>query len=241
MKHLNLILLVIIILILGWSQFKPRESDHSAQNLIALNDTIREFRDQWNQYVSERSSYVTGKDIEELQKWNRELYDELKKEMGDVKSLTRSRIVVVRTDTIWKTRSERINDSTWVLTYNNRYEDSSLTQKIELKSKIRTDGTHVNMLETNMVQNETQLKIKLVHTVENDTVKVKASSLSPFIKFSELDAYTMIPVHPKENRFIVGPYVGIGIGKGGFQPQIGLGVTYNLNRTVSPLINRLKK
>lgn len=234
------IILVLIILLLGFGMYKMHVSQKQTEQLIkqnglALRDSIKTFQNKFEEFRSEKSSYITTSDLESLKEWNKDLYKDVKNEIGEVKSLTNTKVVINRIDTVYKNKIEKVTDSTYKLNYINTFTDSGYTQLLELQSLLKSDSTGLEILESKLIENMISLDLKIVHKIKDDTVVVSASSLSPYVKFNELEGYTKIDIsnYKKQPKFIFGPQIGVYPNLNSpvyVSPYIGLGITYNVNR-----------
>ena len=209
------------------------------QNQRALNDTIRKVKNKAGEIESVKSSFLAK--MEDLEKLNRELYEESKKEIGNLKSLIKTQVVVQTEPISVSNDLVRYPDGrTYGLSFENTLADSGMTWKIRGESKFKmTDGI-IYPGSTDITENKMSLRLTLGFKETDKNYEVFAKSLSPNVEFDKLDGVMLIP---KKNDPILCPPAkkkrfGIGLSAGGgltsrngnvmLTPYVGFGINYNI-------------
>jgi hypothetical protein len=210
----------------------------NAQNIRALNDSVRYMKNRAGELEAVKSSFVTK--VEDLEKLNNDLYSELKKEIGTVKSLVKAGVGVDRGEITISNDLVRYPDGkTYGLTFKDTYADSALVWNLRGESKFKLDNNTIFSSTTTIFENNMKVKLVMGFKENKDNYEVWARSGSPLVKFNDLDGVILIPKKPdlttpvaKKKRFGIGPQIGFGIGsdlRGNMKigPFIGIGLSYD--------------
>ena len=224
-----------------------RNQDIHDQNLRALNDTITLVRNKAGDLVAEKSSFVST--IEDLEKANKDLYDETQKEIGRLNSIIKSNVTASTGGFVVSNELKRYPDgNTYGLLFEKSSVDSTLKWTVEGESRFKLTGQNLEAGETEIFKNEMNLSIVLgFKKQDNGDYKVFARSASPNVTFDSLSGVLIIPkpdeVDPiftpgitkeKNKKFGVGVQLGYGalfdfknqrLSSG---PYFGLGISYNI-------------
>lgn len=244
--QLTLLVVVILLWIKGCNDLKDsknelkKQSEIADQNYRALNDSLTHVKNKAGELEATKSAFISK--LEELKKINKDLYDEAKKENGELRSLIKGALSIKSNDIVISNSLKSYPDNkTFGLLFEKYKNDSGMTWSIKGESRFKLENNTIFPGETEIFNNETKVKLVLGFTTEkNGDYKVFARSGSPYVKFDDLDGVLIIPKKPdpilspdkKKTRFSLGFNVGYGITTFNRQvylgPYIGLGVTYNL-------------
>ena len=223
---------------------RQTQQDKGIDNYNALKDSIDvEFSRRLKAWEFSKENLLLEK-ISDLEKYNKDLYDQIKKIKGDV-------IAAVNTNAQANLGGiSATNDLTVInpltnhygLNFKTNYADKGFEQKLVGTSRFYVSQDVVNnkwiispdvtVIDTNL----TSIKITYGFKQLNDKYHVFAISQSPKVKLTELDGSffldkqpTLVPQKPK--KWGVGPYFGFGMNTGtnnvmGF--SVGVAVHYDL-------------
>jgi hypothetical protein len=210
------------------------------QNMRAKNDTIRIVKNKAGELESVKSSYVSK--LSDLEKINKDLYAEIKKEKGTTRAVIKSYVSVSSGDIVISNELKRYSDGiTYGLEFADEKIDSGMTWHIKGVSKFQFDKLEIIPGTTEIFENQMKLKIVLgFTTAKNGDYQVFARSASPNVKFDELDGVLIIPKKnddvlcppAKKKRFGLGVQIGYGaniVNKQVFiGPNLSFGISYNI-------------
>lgn len=205
------------------------------QNMSALGDTIKvEFNKKLKALEFSKQSFVVEK-FSELERYNKQLYDQLNKVKGDIMNAIDSKVNVDVGKLVLGNKLEILNKDSgyYGLRFKNKYSDPGFTQIISGSSKfyvnldeklkswtIRPDSTTIDT-------NKMSLKITYGTRQKDKGYEVFAVSASPLVSFDELTGAYFIEnqIKPviKPKRWAIGPYIGAGIVTdiNGSNPRLG--------------------
>ena len=256
LPNLNQILIVSLVIITllflrqcNQTQSLKDEARISAQNALALTDSVRTITNKWGEEIHLKNVLVASE--KELKDLNRELYEDVKKLEGKVK-IAQSATAVIKTEPIYLINTvtkypDGVNRLTWSFdtTYN---ENNSKLIKGYTQFKIDTIG---NILDRGTVITNDEMRIKLMTglTELDGSYQIFVKTDYPGIKFDNiegaiLDKKIFNKASTNESSWVFGPYIGAGFG---FNPRtmtvgpnvsIGLGLTFNVNKQVKRLFGK---
>jgi len=241
-QYINIIMVVIIVilsllLIRGCQNIKneKNEKDRYANNIEALNDTIREYKNRNGEKSFEKMMTVMTKD--ELKKYNRPLYDKIVNEDGKVKTIIETRIEYIDTGSTI-TKIAQLDSNKYSANFDYISLDSSITIKGHSRfyADIKKDslGKHkVKITPDTTFFDETKVSFDLtIGTKETDgkiTVFVTPSSNN--ITISKINGAEIYIPKKKDKKFSINMSVGYGAtsqgGKINASPAIIFGLGYN--------------
>ena len=201
------------------------QQKQDAQNLEALKDSINViFNKKLDAWEFSKENYVVKK-LSELEKYNKDLADELKKVKGDVIAAIKTQVQGDLGGIQATTKLDIIDANTnyYGLKFKSEYKDEGFEQKITGTSKFHVIPDEVtkkwtiepdlitvldtNLISINMTYGFKDLKDKYQVFATTKSNKVKVTGLEGGIFLDKL------PPLPKEKpkKWGIGPYVGYGI------------------------------
>ena len=215
-------MVVIFLLLAGLSTAVStcsRAKKQSRNNIEALKDTIKYFKDKNGNLVATKLAFES--DIKTLKLLNEDLYKEIEdlKLKGSVSNIVYvgGTVEYEPQDTAYIVLHDTISRGfTHDFAFNNEY------RTLEGNVKYRNDTVGVNILKDEM---------KFDYTVAMDKDNhIYIKSTNPYVKYSEISGYTV----PKERRkrWSLGPSVNVGygyniVGKQGAGLNVSVGVSLN--------------
>lgn len=250
-KRSNILLVALIIAALMWyrtaqdkraiKQEAEKQLLIHEQNVRALNDTIRLEKTKSGEIEAVKSSFVSK--LEDLEKLNRDLYAEVKNEVGKVKGLIKGMAVADAGEVVMSNQLVKYPDGkTFGLSFQDAKADTGFAWTIKGESKFSYENGIIYPGQTTISENQMKLRIIMGFKESKDgNYEVFARSGSEHVVFDKLDGVLIIPKKAdplltpttKRKKFGLGPQVGFGIGsdltgKLKVGPYIGFGVTYNI-------------
>lgn len=195
--------------------------DNYKQNKRALTDSIEYAKTKNGELEASKSVLVA--DNKTLKELNKNLSDELKKEKGTVVYINQTETVISH-DTIYM--SSGINDGKFHFAYDTVYSEGN-EQHIAIDGEV--DSSSVNAAIT---KNEIGVSLITGLKREDGVVKIFVRSDYPGFNVTKLEGAVVQQddeiFKAKEKHFIIGPQIGVGVGRGGITPYIGAGLTYKI-------------
>jgi hypothetical protein len=206
-----------------------RQDAISDQNIIALNDSIKYEKQKNGSLQASIASYIASK--KELEELNKELYDLVEAQEGDVISLTDA-IIQLRQDSVWfqnhiKDLEKKIEDlvkideNTYAAPWTLRYQYDSLnfdsfSGRTYIKI-INKDPLELAHMDTELTNRLTQINLIWGQKVENGVLRVFVQSNYPGFTVAQLQGVMIDPAdwpdifkQPKRHWF-QGVSLGVGI------------------------------
>jgi len=206
------------------------------QNRRALTDSLRNEKNKAGDIESVKSAFVSK--VQDLEKLNKDLYDEVKREMGNVKSLIKAQATIDRGGLTLSNELVRYPDNvTYGLKFKDTYVDSSMFWSVSGESKFKLENNIIYPGKTDITENRIRVGLVMGFTETDNTYTVFARSSSPLVKFNELDGVLLIPKRqditmppcPRKKRFGLGPSLGYGFTQDlRLSPYVGFSLSYNL-------------
>jgi len=185
-------------------------------NYDALNGEVKTLKTKNGEL--EYSKTILYTDIEGLEKLNKDLYDELKKEKGNVKVITDIETVIEYVPVTVPNTINNYGFGNYGLAFTSTYRDSGLYSRIEGVSKFRLIDNALMADSTSITKNELEIDVIYGMRELDDKIEVFARSASPLISFKEIQgAYimskgnTLLPDDKpiaKPVKWILGPQIG---------------------------------
>ncbi len=241
----NILIIILILLLVGFGYGVTRMSSLknqlaiSEQNNKALSDSVRVNKNKIGDLEFSKNILVAEKN--ELASLNQDLANELDKEKGKVRELTKIVGSINNTDTVYIENTLIVYaDGTHGLQWeHDTIYDEENSRHLAGISKFIVDSTGaITPLETEITKDVINFNIVTGLREKDGNIEVFARSDYPNFEVSELNSVIIDPKkHPVLKKFTrpkrigIGPYLGVGVGSS-FKPelQIGLGVQYSIIR-----------
>lgn len=209
-------------------------------NLKALNDTLKVYFDEvLNATISEKTAYIIN-DINELKKYNEELFDEFKNVKGLIAGFKGEMNVKLsnidnKLDGI--IHEDPTDESYRELPWHFNYSDEGFKYNVNGFSSFRLIDCEIIDPRSRLVSSDFSIDVKYSLTETSDGYKVSAYTSSPLVSFNNIDGIVNInktKVDCFKPKWSIGPSIGFGlntdmVGKDSrFGWYIGIGVTYSI-------------
>lgn len=209
------------------------------QNVRALNDTIRIVTNRAGELEATKSSFIAT--VEELKKLNADLYAEVQKEIGDVKSLIKAGVTVDNPITVSNELADYGNGS-YGLKFEKLVDTDTMFSHIKGVSRFSINNNVIMPGTTEITTNKTKFNIVLGFKEVDENYEVFARSNNPNVEVFSLDGSLILPKNKKSDdvltpptktkRFGLGPTIGMGFGtvggRWGATPYVGFGLHYSI-------------
>ena len=216
-----------------------RQQKINEQNIRALNDTLHFVKNKAGDIEAVKSAFVAK--LSDLEKLNKDLYAESKKEIGELKGIIKGSLGAGVGNVVISNELKRYPDGkTYGLLFKDTKSDSGMVWKIDGESKFKWENNTIFAGTTTINSNTMKLKVVLGFKENKGNYEVFARSASPNVVFDELSGVLLIPKKPdplitppgKDKKFGLGLHVGYGVGLLNKQvmltPYIGVGLSYNI-------------
>jgi len=248
---------IAIIIILLINQFKraadlKRENIQQQQNISAADSIISSYKNNNNEYVAEKAIWILSE--KELKKQNKELYDEVKNQNGQIISLNNTIFKLVQDtillhDSISYLRTmigeaEKLNGTKWNLPWELQYVwDEKNHDNFKGHTIVEIDTVNYNVKHVNTVLDERNSQIDLIfgEKVVGGKYSVYVSSKYPGLTTNSMagvlidpntntDIKDLIEKRHWFTGFGVGPTLNVGYDFINQKPAIiiGVGIHYNI-------------
>lgn len=226
-------------------QDREFERMQNNQNNQAIIDSITlEFNKKLSAWEYSKDNFLLTK-IEDLEKYNKKLSDDIKKIKGDVISIIDSK---VEGDLGGISAANNLavldaKNNYYGLAFKNSYKDSTFEQNLEGMSKFyvipdeRNKTWNIKPDETIFDINSTKINLTYGFRELDDRYEVFAISKSDKLKINDLTGGIVInkpvPPTPKPKKWGIGPYLGYGAnvsnaGEFSFGGSIGFSIHYSI-------------
>lgn len=244
-KQRNILIVVLILLVFGFGYGVTRMSGLknqlaiSEQNNKALSDSVRVEKNKVGDLEYSKNILVAEKN--ELADLNADLAEELDKEKGKVRELTKIVGSISNTDTVYieNTLIVYADGSHGLQWEHDTIYDDENSRHLAGISKFFVDSLGViTPLETEITKDIINFNIVTGLREKDGNIEVFARSDYPNFEVEELSSAIIDPKkHPVLKKFTrpkrigIGPYIGVGISSGfKAEIQLGIGVQYSLFR-----------
>lgn len=218
------------------------------KNFNALRDSLTTtFNKKLDAWEFSKDNFVVQK-LEDLEKYNKELTEELEKVKGDVIAALQSQVQADLGGITTTNDSVKVLDETtnhYGIDFNSAYADSGFQQKIEgttmffVTPNEITKKWNITPDKTLFTKNLTTIKITYGFKELDDRYQVFALTPSPKVKLLDLNGGYFIDKQPppppqKTKRWGFGPYFGYGvisnndISNTGFGFSLGVAIHYDI-------------
>ena len=203
-----------------------------------MQDSVKTYKDKNGNLIFEKTSIVT--ELDDLKIYSDSLYqrvNNLKDELDSRPVVYVSSGVKIIHDTIRvKYEVFRINDSTFAVPFSKDTIYSPGNEKhIAGQLCIVTKDSTIRVGDFTIDRDEIIFNAEIVLSEKDDKLVVSVTSEHPGFDVESITPIVLdTKLHPElkklnNKRFIVGPYVGLGLGQNfTIQPQIGIGLSYKI-------------
>ena len=215
------------------------------QNEKASTDSLHFTKNKVGELEASKASYISK--MEDLQKTNASLYEQIKKEKGKVVSVIDGKVTVVTKDVIMSNTLKKYPDGkTFGLLFNKDFDKKDgYTFSIKGESKFMKVNDTIFPGATDILESKSNLELFMGFKEDDKQYNVFARSKNKNVIIDSLSGVLIIPkpdktdplqvTPPKPKRFGVGFQVGCGFGLVKSQvfltlPYIGVGISYNIIR-----------
>ena len=186
-------------------------------NLIALNDSLHEYRAKNNQLVNKTLAFEAN--IKDLKLLNEDLYDEIKNlKAKNITSATHFTGTIIN----------ELHDTTWIVVP----DTTQMTQThfdFSNQYRLLSGNIDVNRDKINMKIERDQVNFDYTLALDEKN-NIYITSSNPYVKFNEITGFTL--PKQKTKRWALGPSVNYGYDPVNNKPSfsIGCSLTYGLIR-----------
>lgn len=207
------------------------------QNTRALTDSLHHVKLKDGETEVFKSAFIAK--LSDLEKLNKDLYTESKKEIGDLKAIIKGGLTINNPLQV-SNQLETYGNDNYGLKFEKTSDLDSLNFALKGVSKFSINNNVIVPGITDITDN--QIKVKLILGVKEskDNYVVFARSPSKLLTVDSLSGSLIIPkkggdiipqAAEKKKRFGIGPSVGVGFGTNmQLMPIIGISVSYNIIR-----------
>lgn len=216
-----------------------RQEKIAEQNTRALTDSLRYVKNKAGEIEAVKSSFVAK--LEDLEKLNKDLYLESKKEIGNLKALIKGSLSAnVENVAISNELKKYPDGKTYGLLFEKTVVDTGMTWSIKGESKFKMENNTIFPGQTDILNNQMKLKLVLGFKENKEHYEVYARSANPNVKFDELSGVMFIPKKAdplltpptRTKRFGLGVHLGYGAGlmdkRVMLTPVLSVGIQYNI-------------
>jgi len=245
----NSILFIVIIALAGFGYWQYQKANDLKiteeimnNNLKALNDTIRIEKNKEGQIEFTKQAFIAKSG--ELEKWNKELAAEVKKEKGTIIFLQKSVAGIDNTPKDPKVITNTVNvdhyDSSLytVTTTSDTTFNADNFRKLSIETKIKLDSAKLKWSTSKVTKDAISFNLITGLKDEDGNLRILLRSDYPGLTFSKIDG-ALIDPHKSEvlkkmfppKKWGFGPVVGYGLAKD-MKPSyfLGVGIQYNIIR-----------
>lgn len=238
---LRIILLILVFLLSGFTywqiskknEFKER-LEVQRNNIAALQDSVRDYRTKTGELGQEKLALQVT--VEDLKIANEELSEELEKEKGNVKTITKVETVVER-DTVFvdSSRISQVGLNSYKIDWTHYEDGKGWSRRVSGYSTF-----YFNFNNDTPYGPETVITTDFLNTsivtgiVERDGKKtIFVRSAYPYMTFTKINGAVIDDeLYSSPKRWGIGPSLGYALDVYSFRPfpYIGIGVNYNIIR-----------
>jgi hypothetical protein len=226
------------------------ENQVGVQNIVALNDSIRVIKNEWNEDIVLKNSFIVDK--EDLEELNQELANQVKRLEGEVLYISNV-LSTIKNDTVYVENEviqypDGVNELSW--SFENDFGNGN-SRILGGNSKFILDtlGGAFNIIDKGTTISRDILNLRLTTglTELDDSYQIYVKTDYPGITFSEIDGAILDKdrfMKQTQPNWIFGPSVYFGLGidplnrTAGPQIGVGLSVTFNLNKYINNIFRK---
>ena len=210
------------------------------ENVLALADSVRTYKDENDVLTFARRTLIT--DVENLQKYNEELAEELEKEKQNVKVIIRTE-TKIETDTLYADDNiEEIDTDTYKLSWSYVSINDWGTHSIKGFSTFNVfTEPSLQLVSRGTTITDNSMDVRLITGIREvktqDGWEIFIRSDNPYFTVSQIDGAVIDPnmfnlkgQTPPVKRWVIGPTLGYGYTQEGMSSFVGVSLTYGIFR-----------
>lgn len=229
-----ILILLLLLFVYQCNEIKilKNSKNENNQNVIALLDTVTKRLNKNNEVFYEIANLQTS--VNDLKTFNKDLYDEVSKMKGEVKSIQKFDIYSYRTDTIYS------KENTIYHYLDTNRIDGVIIKKAEIPFEFfeGNDSSYFEIKGKTVIMNDTisktfldyrKFKINVTTGIykEKGVSKIFVKTNSPFLEIQNISGAVL--EKQKTNRLFFGPTISYGISiDGTLRPILGISLGYNI-------------
>lgn len=251
--YIGVSLSVIIVLLLVFNfqtcqnlsyEKKQREFDNEnyKNNIKAQGDSLKTYFDKrLNAVVTEKTSYIVNK-VNDLEQYDKDMYNQLKNIKGSVAGINSKVDIIIPTlvSEINKVKQDPLDSTKFTIPWSFPYKDEGFEQSLYGSTSFKVlNNKPIPPIKSILDSSKINIKLKYNFVEKDNKYVVNAYSLSPIVKFTELDGALILDKLPKQEPkkqtpWSFGPQVGFGMNtdikgaNGRFGWYVGVGGGYNI-------------
>jgi len=207
-------------------------------NLDALRDTVRIERNKEGQIEFTKQSLISRS--QDLEKWNKELADQVKKEKGKVIYIQQASggIRTLPPEVITNTITVYDNETSSIETVFDTVYSADNYRRLKLLTTVKIDSSRIRSSSSRIIDDQIGFNIVTGLKEEGGKIRIMLRSDYPGLTFSKIDGALVDP-HKSDvlkrmfppKKFGIGPIIGYGLNptmKPGY--FLGVGLQYNIIR-----------
>lgn len=229
------VLIIILLIISSILYFKNVNIENKLEtNQVILTDSLYEYKNKVNELYKEKEAYITNK--KDLERINKELYDEIKKLKDNPIVITKIE-TVTKIDSIFiesKTEKDSLSDSK-INNYN--YIDDYISMNLTHKLNNNTGSLFVNNIKMNA-----DITYSIIENKKTNKLSIITKSNNPYLNITDVNgglinlqnSKTLKQYYRRDNKWNISVNGGYGIvydhvnGRFAVGPTLSIGVSYTL-------------
>lgn len=229
------VLIIILLIVSSILYFKNVNIENKLEtNQVILTDSLYEYKNKVNELYKEKEAYITNK--KDLERINKELYDEIKK-------LKDNPIVVTKIETVTKIDSIFIESKTEKDSLSNskinnyNYIDDYISMNLTHKLNNNTGSLFVNNIKMNA-----DITYSIIENKKTNKLSIITKSNNPYLNITDVNgglinlqnSKTLEQYYRRDNKWNISINGGYGIvydhvnGRFAVGPTLSIGVSYTL-------------
>jgi hypothetical protein len=249
LKQINLntlLMIAIVIIVLFYLKQCNRSSNLNDEltianmNQAALTDSVTTYKDKSGDLTFQKSTLIASE--KELKDLNRELYDEVKDLKDNPKIVIKTLVKIIHDTVEVETNTVLYADGSIGLNWNR---DTTFSvgnyQKLSGETRFKLDSNKVTDVRTMLNTNEFGMSFITGLKEGKDNYEIFIKSDYPGFVATDIQGAIIDKkmIQSNESSWVFGPQLGYGIvfsnGTVGYGVTVGVGVTYNLNKSIKKL------
>ena len=229
------VLIIILLIVSSILYFKNVNIENKLEtNQVILTDSLYEYKNKVNELYKEKEAYITNK--KDLERINKELYDEIKKLKDNPIVITKIE-TVTKIDSIFiesKTEKDSLSNSK-INNYN--YIDDYISMNLTHKLNNNTGSLFVNNIKMNA-----DITYSIIENKKTNKLSIITKSNNPYLNITDVNgglinlqnSKTLEQYYRRDNKWNISINGGYGIvydhvnGRFAVGPTLSIGVSYVL-------------